>query len=75
MFLESSARPVHRADNLTTTCEPIIYTMWELQHQTTFQASTAVWVITITITIIIIIIIIIITIITDKLYKSQNSNK
>jgi hypothetical protein len=29
IFLESKVRSVHRADNLTTICEPIVYTMWD----------------------------------------------
>jgi hypothetical protein len=41
MFLGSRARPVRRADNLTAICEPIVYTMWDPQHLTTLQASTA----------------------------------
>jgi hypothetical protein len=31
MFPGSKARSVRRADNLTTICEPIVYTMWDLQ--------------------------------------------
>jgi hypothetical protein len=30
MFLGSRARPVRKADNLTAICEPIVYTMWDL---------------------------------------------
>jgi hypothetical protein len=29
MFLESRARPVRKADNLTAIGEPIVYTMWD----------------------------------------------
>jgi hypothetical protein len=29
MFLESRARPVRKADDLTAICEPIIYNMWD----------------------------------------------
>jgi hypothetical protein len=29
MFLGSRARPVRRTDNLSTTCEPIVQTMWD----------------------------------------------
>jgi hypothetical protein len=35
MFLESRTRPVRKADNLTAISEPIVYTMWDLQHLTT----------------------------------------
>jgi hypothetical protein len=28
-FLKSKARPVRKADNLTTIYEPIIYTLWD----------------------------------------------
>jgi hypothetical protein len=41
MFQESKARPVRRADNLTAIYEPIVYTMWDPQHLTTLEASTA----------------------------------
>jgi hypothetical protein len=41
MFLGSRARPVRRADNVTAICEPIVYTLWDPQHLTTVQASTA----------------------------------
>jgi hypothetical protein len=41
MFLESKVRPVRRADNLVTICEPIVYTTWDPQHLTTLQTSTA----------------------------------
>jgi hypothetical protein len=41
MFLGSRARPVRGADNLTTICEPIIWTMWDPQHLATLSASTA----------------------------------
>jgi hypothetical protein len=34
MFLGSKARPVCRAENLTATCEPIVYTIWDPQHLT-----------------------------------------
>jgi hypothetical protein len=34
MFLGSRARPVSRADNLASICEPIVYTMWDPQHLT-----------------------------------------
>jgi hypothetical protein len=29
MFLGSKVRRVRRADNLTTICEQIVYTMWD----------------------------------------------
>jgi hypothetical protein len=29
MFLGSTAKPVRKADNFTTICEPIVYTMWD----------------------------------------------
>jgi hypothetical protein len=29
MILGSNVRRVHRADNLTAICEPIVYTMWD----------------------------------------------
>jgi hypothetical protein len=29
MFLGSRARRVHRDDNLTAICEPIVWTMWD----------------------------------------------
>jgi hypothetical protein len=29
MSLESRARPVRMADNLTAICEPTVYTMWD----------------------------------------------
>jgi hypothetical protein len=35
VFLESRARPVRMADNLTAICEPIVYTVWDPQHLTT----------------------------------------
>jgi hypothetical protein len=35
------AWPVRRADNLTATCEPTVYTMCDPQYLTTLQASTA----------------------------------
>jgi hypothetical protein len=41
MFLESGAWPVRRVDNLTAISEPIVYTMWDPQHPTTLQTSTA----------------------------------
>jgi hypothetical protein len=41
MFLGSRARPVRRADNLTTIREPTVYTIWDPQHLTTLLASTA----------------------------------
>jgi hypothetical protein len=34
-------RTVRRADNLTAICELIVYRMWDPQHLTTLQASTA----------------------------------
>jgi hypothetical protein len=41
VFLWSRARPVPKAESLTAICEPIVYTMWDLQHLTTVEASTA----------------------------------
>jgi hypothetical protein len=41
MFLESRARLVRKADNLTAICEPTIWTMWDSRHFTNLQASTA----------------------------------
>jgi hypothetical protein len=41
MFLGSRARPVRRADNLATICEPIVQAMWDPQHFTTLWASKA----------------------------------
>jgi hypothetical protein len=41
MFLGSKVRWVRRADNLTAVCEPIVYTMYDLQHLRTLQAYTA----------------------------------
>jgi hypothetical protein len=35
LFLESRARPVRRADNLTVVREPIVYEVWDPQHLTT----------------------------------------
>jgi hypothetical protein len=35
MFLGSRARPVRKINNLTAICEPIIWTVWDLQHLTT----------------------------------------
>jgi hypothetical protein len=35
MFPRSKLRPVRRADNLTTICELIVQTMWDLQDLTT----------------------------------------
>jgi hypothetical protein len=35
MFWGSKVGPVRRADNLTTICEPIVWTMWDPQHLTT----------------------------------------
>jgi hypothetical protein len=32
---------MRKADNLTAICEPTIYTVWNRQHLTTQQASTA----------------------------------
>jgi hypothetical protein len=40
MFLGSKARPVFKVDNLTAICEPIVQTMWDLQHLTTLQNFT-----------------------------------
>jgi hypothetical protein len=42
-YQESSwgkGRPAHKADNLTTTCEPIVYKMWELRRLTTLWTTT-----------------------------------
>jgi hypothetical protein len=33
--------PAHKADNLTTICEPTVYKMWEPQHLTALWVSTA----------------------------------
>jgi hypothetical protein len=41
LFLGSTARSVHKADNLTAVCEPTVYTVWDPQHLTALQASTA----------------------------------
>jgi hypothetical protein len=41
MFLGIKQRPGHKADNFTAICEPIFYTMWDPEHLTTLQASTA----------------------------------
>jgi hypothetical protein len=41
MFLGSKPRPVRAADNLNAIYELILYTMWDPQHPTTLQASTA----------------------------------
>jgi hypothetical protein len=41
MFVESSARPVRRTDNLTAICESTVQTMRDPQHLTTLQASMA----------------------------------
>jgi hypothetical protein len=32
MFLGSKVRPVRKADNHTSICEPIVYTMWDPYH-------------------------------------------
>jgi hypothetical protein len=40
MFLGSIARPARKADDLTAICEPIVLTMWNLQHLRTQYAST-----------------------------------
>jgi hypothetical protein len=37
MFLVSRAQPVYKDDNLTTICEPTVYTSWDNQHLTTLQ--------------------------------------
>jgi hypothetical protein len=34
-------RPTGKADNLTATCEPIVYKFWEPRRLTTLWASTA----------------------------------
>jgi hypothetical protein len=34
-------QPAHKADNLTTICEPIVYKMWEPRRLTTLWAFTA----------------------------------
>jgi hypothetical protein len=34
-------QPVHKADNLTAICEPIVQKMWEFRRLTTVWASTA----------------------------------
>jgi hypothetical protein len=41
MFQGSRAQPVRRAHNLIAICEPNVETMWDPQHYTTAQASTA----------------------------------
>jgi hypothetical protein len=41
MFLSSRERPMRKADNLDAISEPIVWTMWDPQHLTTLQASTA----------------------------------
>jgi hypothetical protein len=41
MFLGGTARPVFKADNLTAICQPIFWTVWDPQHLTALQASTA----------------------------------
>jgi hypothetical protein len=35
MFVGSRVQQVHKAHNLTTICEPTVYTMWDPQHLTT----------------------------------------
>jgi hypothetical protein len=35
MFVGSRARPVRKADNLTATREPTVYTMWDPEYLTT----------------------------------------
>jgi hypothetical protein len=40
-FLGSRVRPVCRADNLTSICEPTVWTMWDPQHLTTIHGSKA----------------------------------
>jgi hypothetical protein len=34
-------RPARKADNLTATCEPIVWNMWEPRRHTNLCASTA----------------------------------
>jgi hypothetical protein len=41
MLLGGGARPVRGTDNLTALYEPNVYKMWDPQHLTTLQASTA----------------------------------
>jgi hypothetical protein len=41
MFLESRTRTAREADNLTASCEPIVWTVWEPQRLITLWASTA----------------------------------
>jgi hypothetical protein len=41
MFLGSRARLVRRADNLTTICEPVLWTVWDPQHLMTQYAPMA----------------------------------
>jgi hypothetical protein len=39
MFVRRKTKLSDKANNLTAICEPIVYTMWGPQHQTTLQAS------------------------------------
>jgi hypothetical protein len=41
MFLGSQVLSVHRADNLTAICNPIVYTVWDSEHDTNLLASMA----------------------------------
>jgi hypothetical protein len=48
MFPGSRTRRVHRADNLTAICEPIIWTMWDnftffFTYQSWYRASEEYW--------------------------------
>jgi hypothetical protein len=38
---DGKERPAGKADNLTVTCEPIVWTMWEPRRLTTSRVSTA----------------------------------
>jgi hypothetical protein len=38
---ENRARLARKADNITSVCELVAWTMWEPRHLTTLQASTA----------------------------------
>jgi hypothetical protein len=40
MFLGSKVRRVRRADNLTTICEPIVYTMWDPEENNAAMRQT-----------------------------------
>jgi hypothetical protein len=43
MFLGSRERPVRKADNLTTICEPIVYATRDPQYLTALQTASVVY--------------------------------